>query len=666
MKKLIILSISAFFIINLTFGQSPERPKKPTILISEVVAELDKATGWSLQNNGRWTSSQNQIPFNDYKLNKINRGIYSLGQDNFNKIKIRQITLENKVYCILIINYTDGEYKFPILQENWKEFEVIKFFAFKEEKINLVFPDSIIFNKPYAINMRLLCSGNLPNFNKKTYLFDIENTIQKTLYLNNESVTNLIWAIYPVNIKGKKSLRFKFYEPINKLEIYRKYLLPYNWNKIFKNFYYEVKFDDFAEFINDIGVIDPLRLSDKNYYKYFLERGIKKYNSEQYVTALLSFSKAIKVNPSDSSLITILTWRGKAKLQLKEYQDAITDFDSAINKKPLNDEAYNDWMEAQYQKGNAYYLSHEYFKACENWQKALDFGYFDALKPIKKHCGKSDTASAYAYNLKQANKYFKKGLSFYNKKKYLKALNNFNLSVEKNPQYSDFEVYYFIGLSRYHLGDIVRSFDDFNDAYLLKPDENSRSFSQWVDVLVWRGKVNQGIGWLKSACDDWKEAENYGSAEATELFDMYCYRAEVTEEIEENAFYKYFEEGIGLYENGDNASAIEKLDKALRADPETNNILLFTYRASAKHKMHDYEGAIADFTRAIELKPEDNKQYLDWIRAYFNRGVSKYFLNDKNGACDDWKKARDLGLEDVEAIYYINTYCENEPDDFEE
>ncbi len=48
-----------------------------------------------------------------------------------------------------------------------------------------------------------------------------------------------------------------------------------------------------------------------------------------------------------------------------------------------------------------------------------------------------------------------------------------------------------------------------------------------------------------------------------------------------------------------------------------------------------YAGAIADFTRAIEIGP----QYAD---AYASRGWAKYKLDDHNGAIADWEKAIEL------------------------
>ena len=56
----------------------------------------------------------------------------------------------------------------------------------------------------------------------------------------------------------------------------------------------------------------------------------------------------------------------------------------------------------------------------------------------------------------------------------------------------------------------------------------------------------------------------------------------------------------------------------------------------AKDDLKDYYGAIADYTKAIELDP-------DYASAYANRGINKENLGDLNGACKDWRKAASLG-----------------------
>ena len=57
----------------------------------------------------------------------------------------------------------------------------------------------------------------------------------------------------------------------------------------------------------------------------------------------------------------------------------------------------------------------------------------------------------------------------------------------------------------------------------------------------------------------------------------------------------------------------------------------YFYSGLDKAEAKDYNGAISDYTKAIELDPND-------VDAYSNRGISKENLGDLNGACSYWKK----------------------------
>jgi Flp pilus assembly protein TadD len=64
--------------------------------------------------------------------------------------------------------------------------------------------------------------------------------------------------------------------------------------------------------------------------------------------------------------------------------------------------------------------------------------------------------------------------------------------------------------------------------------------------------------------------------------------------------------------------------------------------------MKDDAGAMEDFNKAILLAP-------DYQDAYHNRGLLRLLLNDKDGACFDWRRAAELGKTDSREA--VAKYC---------
>jgi len=67
------------------------------------------------------------------------------------------------------------------------------------------------------------------------------------------------------------------------------------------------------------------------------------------------------------------------------------------------------------------------------------------------------------------------------------------------------------------------------------------------------------------------------------------------------------------------------------------------------HHLGDYRGALQDFNKAIELKP-------DLAEAYGARGLSKIKLGQKDSGCLDLSKAGELGA--IQAYDTIEQYCQ--------
>ena len=71
-------------------------------------------------------------------------------------------------------------------------------------------------------------------------------------------------------------------------------------------------------------------------------------------------------------------------------------------------------------------------------------------------------------------------------------------------------------------------------------------------------------------------------------------------------------------------------------------------RAYVKCQLQDFNGAIMDYNKAVEINP-------DLADAFYNKGVLLFYLKDKLNACQNFSKAGELGLKESYAI--IKKYC---------
>ena len=99
--------------------------------------------------------------------------------------------------------------------------------------------------------------------------------------------------------------------------------------------------------------------------------------------------------------------------------------------------------------------------------------------------------------------------------------------------------------------------------------------------------------------------------------------------IAEEYLYKAYEK----FNKGDHKGAIADYSKAIELNP--NDSEAYHNRGIVKAKLEDHKGAIADFTKALELKP-------NFFDSYVGRGNSKYKLKDFSGAIADFSIAIEI------------------------
>jgi serine/threonine-protein kinase len=116
----------------------------------------------------------------------------------------------------------------------------------------------------------------------------------------------------------------------------------------------------------------------------------------------------------------------------------------------------------------------------------------------------------------------------------------------------------------------------------------------------------------------------------------------------------FFYDGNSRFDRKDYSGAIAAYTKVIEINPR--DVDAYMNIGLAKISLQDYAGAIAAYSKAIEINPQDSNSYV-------NRGFSKTRLSDYIGAIDDFNKAIEFNPKD--AIAYFNRgYAKTRLQDF--
>ena len=122
-------------------------------------------------------------------------------------------------------------------------------------------------------------------------------------------------------------------------------------------------FPDFDGFIQQ-------RTQDRPYvpegYESYRAAGYRAYGSQDYEKAIAYFDEVIRLNSTDPD---VYYWRGESRRYLKQYEEAIDDFDKAIE---LKDEDDMNYYKA---RGSARKELDQYDKAKSDFEKALELAH---------------------------------------------------------------------------------------------------------------------------------------------------------------------------------------------------------------------------------------------------------------------------------------------------
>ncbi len=203
-----------FAIVASLFGQSIERKSTPLPILSENYGVLTEAVGWTLTNSGQWVSASNRLPYRDGKSNKLSYAEYSIGRENFKKIELKKVKLDEIDYGLLLIYRKSGRYAYPNIFEGWYDFDELVWYAFPADKIKEVADKDIVFNAAYVVDLGVIYSGRLNNIEEElsttNLLHSILSAARGEFSLYSDYKVSL--ALFPIEDKSTRVMRFRIAE----------------------------------------------------------------------------------------------------------------------------------------------------------------------------------------------------------------------------------------------------------------------------------------------------------------------------------------------------------------------------------------------------------------------------------------------------------------------
>ena len=240
------------------------------------------------------------------------------------------------------------------------------------------------------------------------------------------------------------------------------------------------------------------------------------------------------------------------------------------------------------------------------------------------------TPPGVAFGQQTAEDFVKSGNTRMSKGDQDGSIDDYSKAIELNPKYS--EAYGYRGVAENAKGDWDGAIADCNRAIDLDP--------KYAYAYNNRGKAKMGKGDWDGAIADCTKAIEFSPKNPV----TYINRAEAKKA------------------KGDLSGVIADYSKVIEIDPQ--NADAYINRGDAKRHKGDWDGAIADYSKAIEVHPEYTASYYDHsiakvniefdpkYPAYCNRGIAKVNSGDWDGAIADFTKAIEINSQDADAYSY--------------
>jgi tetratricopeptide (TPR) repeat protein len=223
--------------------------------------------------------------------------------------------------------------------------------------------------------------------------------------------------------------------------------------------------------------------------------------------------------------------------------------------------------------------------------------------------------------------YFLKGNSYADEGYFKKALEQYNIAIDLNPDF--FVAYLERGSTKTEILDYKGAIDDYSKALIIYEANKKEILNKKSSDYAF---INSKSKYVKFGKNEILEAVYLMRAVTFSTLDedksaIEDYNRLI--ELNPKSEFYYSERAIVKSYLGDSIGANEDFDISVSLNKK--NYASYHLRGNFLNESHKYEAAIKDYSICI-------KNSYELEDSYFYRGVSKYGLNDYNGAIEDFSK----------------------------
>jgi tetratricopeptide (TPR) repeat protein len=411
--------------------------------------------------------------------------------------------------------------------------------------------------------------------------------------------------------------------------------------------YFRIKDDQNA--INDISKIIELSPSDANVY---WARGFMNASNSKCNDSIRDFTKSLEINPKNSLTYSI---RGAVFAEQGKYNDAIVDLKKAIELNPTESEGY-------LHLAMIYRISDKIDDAISNLNKAIQTSASDSksrsmayveLASLYHDLGDNEKgASSFNEAIKTNSNldyvYFHRGDYYLSKREYDLSLLDFDQSIKNNPDSLRSRYY------RARVNGIKKNFDgaisDYSKAIELE-STGIYKYSTWRfscekynnyyfrSAYLERGKIFEIKGDSNRALANYEEA---------------------LKKVEDNSA-KYVNYGVIYTKMNNFASSVVNFTKAIELSP--NEPSLYNWRGNAYEEMGKHEKALTDFSQALSTAKKNlTKAYVhDSIGTMYRRSNREDLaIQNYNQAIEMFEKEKNIDSNVAESYFWLGTIYQSQ------